>query len=501
LAKKESALATVNEQFSEPLWRLSNLYYIVDKMGRECKFVPNEQQYDFLTSIHGKDIILKARQLGFTTLAAIVSLDECLWTTNWSAAIIAHTRPDAQKILKTKVRFPYDKLPDGLKNEMPLVSDAADTLALANGSSVVVTSSARGGTLQRLHVSEFGKICARFPDKAEEIISGSFPAAENGHITIESTAEGQQGQFFDMTQRALGKKDAGDALNSMDFKVHFYPWWENQGYRQSPELVRITDADKKYFDNLEYNDGIKLDDWQRAWWVMQEQVQGGTMKREYPATPGEAFEQALEGAYFEQQLAHANKRNGIGAFPFDPRHEVNTFWDLGRNDATAIWLHQDINGRDRFIKYYENSGEEISHYLIWLRDWLKDIGGSWGSHYWPHDGDRQDLFLENGRLAVVDAMGFRPEIVSRVPHKMMAIEAARAAFPNCDFHHEGCSEGIKRLKHYRKEWDARRGVWKDKPLHDDNSNGADAFMTFAQGVTRVKDDWGTALVRGIGGIV
>lgn len=495
-------VATVNkEQFADPMWRLHNLYYIVNKNGNVVLFEPNRQQLDYLNSIHGRDLILKARQLGFTTLAAIVSLDECIWTPNWSAAIIAHTKPDAQNILKTKVKFPYSKLPEGLRNAVPAVSDAADTFALANDSSVQVTNSARGGTLQRLHISEFGKICARYPDKAQEIISGSLPAAENGHITIESTAEGQQGQFFDMTQRAMAKAERGDTLSDKDWKLHFYPWWDNEGYRLDPSLVRLKEEDKRYFRDLEHNEGVALDDWQQAWWVMQEETQGGTMKREYPATPKEAFEQALEGAYFEQQLSAANKRQSIGAFPYDPRYEVNTFWDLGRNDQTAIWIHQDIAGRDRFIGYYEASGEHISHYLTYLKDWLKEREAKWDTHYWPHDGDRQDLFLEKGRVGEVEELGFRPRIVPRVSNKLVAIEAARSAFPNCDFDESACAMGLKRMKHYRKEWDGHRGVWKDRPLHDENSNGADAFMTYSSGFVRQSSDWGQPLRRNLKGIV
>ena len=62
-----------------------------------------------------------------------------------------------------------------------------------------------------------------------------------------------------------------------------------------------------------------------------------------------------------------------------------------------------------------------------------------------------------------------------------AIEAARSIFPSCDFDEVSCAQGLKRLQHYRKEWDDQRGVWKDRPRHDDNSNGADAFQTFATG--------------------
>ncbi len=107
-------------------------------------------------------------------------------------------------------------------------------------------------------------------------------------------------------------------------------------------------------------------------------------------------------------------------------------------------------------------------------------------HYWPHDGKRQDEFLEHGRLAVVEDMGFRPRIVERPADKGEAIEAARNVFASCDFDEAGCAAGLKRLRHYRKEWDEQRGVWRDRPRHDDNSHGADGFMTFATGFVNVR---------------
>jgi len=494
LARVDSA------QYLNPRWRLANLYYIIDKHGKRVKFSPNNQQSDFMETLHGRDIILKARQLGFTTFAALISLDEGFWNPNWSSAIIAHTKPDAQKILKNKVAYPYSQLPEGLKAKVWPVNDAADTFALSNNSNVIVTNSARGGTLQRLHVSEFGKICARYPDKAQEIVSGSFPAAENGCITIESTAEGQQGKFFDMTQTAIEAQNSERKLTKLDFKMHFYPWHEHEDYQYADAGVNISAEDRKYFEALERNDGIETTEAQRAWWVKQEEIQGGTMKREYPATPKEAFEQALEGAYFENQLSHMYKHKKIGRFPIDPNYEVNSFWDLGRNDENAIWLHQEIAGRNRFVGYYENSGEFINHYILWLREWARENEMRWGDHYWPHDGDREDLFLENGRLGVAAKLGFKPKTVKRTASKQEAIEAARSALPGCDFDETGCALGIKRLKHYRKEWDARRGVWRDKPLHDENSNGADAFMTYAQGYKGTSSRKWSSPKRGLKGI-
>ena len=63
--------------------------------------------------------------------------------------------------------------------------------------------SLRSGTLQYLHVSEYGKICAKFPDKAREVRTGALNTVDkNGIVFIESTAEGQDGHFFELCQAA-----------------------------------------------------------------------------------------------------------------------------------------------------------------------------------------------------------------------------------------------------------------------------------------------------------
>jgi hypothetical protein len=102
-----------------------------------------------------------------------------------------------------------------------------------------------------------------------------------------------------------------------------------------------------------------------------------------------------------------------------------------------------------------------------------------GGHVVPHDGARESLWLEGGTKGVMSSLGFHPTIVERPRNKLEAIAAARAAFARCQFDEGACSLGLRRLRAYRKEWDESRGVWKDRPRHDDASHGADAFLTFA----------------------
>jgi hypothetical protein len=468
------------ELFGDPRWRLNNLYSIVDKKGRAVPFRPNWAQQEVIEGLHNRNLILKARQLGITTLCCLVYLDDCIFTPNVQAAVIAHKLDDAKVIFKNKVKFPYDNLDEGIRNAVPVTQDSADTLALGNNSALRVSTSTRSGTVNWLHVSEYGKICAQFPDKAEEIRSGAFPSAEHGIITIESTAEGEGGDFHQKSveSQELALREA--TLTRKDFRFFFFPWWREPTYTLERTNVPVSQEDTEYFDALEKEAGTVLTHAQRNWWVTEERQQGGNMKREYPATPKEAFEQAIEGAIFADDIAAAYKHKRIGTFPFDKTRPVNTFWDLGFNDETAIWLEQDNGAQPTFIQYYENSGEGIEHYLRWLKAWADEREAVFAEHYVPHDGDRKTIWTPEGTMVVMARLGFRPKVVGRHPDKWEAIKIGRRKFSTVTFDEAGCKEGLQRLKAYRKEWDEHRLVWRDKPHHGPESNGADAYLTFAQ---------------------
>jgi hypothetical protein len=154
--------------------------------GTTTPFRLNWAQAELLSSLHECNLILKARQLGFTTFIQLFMLDACLFNSNIRAGTIAHRLDDARTIFRDKVKFPYDNLPDMLKAARPIVRDSADELVFGNNSSIRVSTSMRSGTLQYLHISEYGQVCARYPDKAREIRTGALNAVQAG----ESTAEG-----------------------------------------------------------------------------------------------------------------------------------------------------------------------------------------------------------------------------------------------------------------------------------------------------------------------
>jgi hypothetical protein len=224
------------DYYSDRRWRLNNLYFITDKGGRRVKFTMNTAQQTLFEHMHTQNVILKARQRGFTTFIQLVMLDACVFNSDIRAGTIAHTLPDAQVIFRDKIRFPYDNLPDGLKHARPAENDNACELLLGNNSSIRVGVSLRSGTLQYLHISEYGKICAKFPQKAREVRSGALNTVDkNGLVFIESTAEGQDGHFFELCRNARTRRNTGEKLTAMDFKFTSRPGTTTRPRRCRPD--------------------------------------------------------------------------------------------------------------------------------------------------------------------------------------------------------------------------------------------------------------------------
>lgn len=183
---------------------------------------------------------------------------------------------------------------------------------------------------------------------------------------------------------------------------------------------------------------------------------------------------AVEGAIFEDELRVANTETRITSVPCDTTKPVNTFWDLGHGDQTAIWFIQKIGFEYHIIDFYQNARKKIQHYM----QVLQEKGYIYGTDYLPHDGTSNHLTGSSVEETMV-SLGRRVEIVPRIQAKTDAINAARTVFPMCYFDSERCQEGLQSLKRYRYDVDADTGKVSKNPLHDIYSDGADAFQTFA----------------------
>lgn len=468
----------------DPHWRIRNLYYIKDKQGQTVLFQPNEVQDKFIRELWYRNIVPKARQRGFSTVVQLMMLDACFFVPNTSAAVIAQDQATASKIMREKIEFAYTRLPRFLRDSNPIKTDNVTEKVWENGSSMTVSTSARGSTLAWLHVSEFGVICYASPIKADEIVTGALPAAEAGITVIESTAKGRDGEYYKMVQTAKANADSGKKLTKKEYKLHFASWWDADEYEMDPEGVYISDKDHQYFNEKEREIGREISLRKRAWYISTRKNDFGDddekMWAEYPTTIDEAFKVSTEGVYLAKQISTARREGRITKVPYRPGIPVNTFWDLGVDDDIAIWFHQTVGPADHFIDYYEVSNEP---YNIVVRE-MNSRGYVWGRHYLPHDGDqrRPGQFSLQTPKDMLEGLGLKNIIiVPRTPDLVaVGIQELRQDFATYWIDEEKCAAGLVHLEGYRKAWNDGMGVWSEYPMKNGHQHAADAIRQKAQ---------------------
>lgn len=424
---------------------------------------------------HNCEIILKARQLGITTWFGIFLLDNVLWRNHIQAGILAHTFKDASDIFRDKLKFAFDNLHPDIRKLFRTVGDSATELSFEHGSTIRVGTSLRSSTLQYLHISEFGKICARFPERAREVITGSLNTVHAGqHIFIESTAEGKEGAFFDLCQES----QKSVPKSNLDFKFFFFPWWKHPEYIQDVECSITSDL-REYFNKLDL-DGIKLSDPQKWWYATKHKTQKDDMQREFPSKPDEAFAASQDGYWYATYIKEAYDAGRCANIAYDRAIPVHTAWDLGQADSMAIWFFQ-INRSDdiNIIDFWQKNNTPLDLISIML----KAKGYNYGTHIWPHDANARDrsgiTFTQQARQLGIHGVVLEPHAL------LHGINLVKTTLSKCWFDKTKCAQGLKLLENYAKKWSTSFGGWTSEPIHNECSHCADAFRYLAAGLPRI----------------
>lgn len=395
-------IAYIKAHLSDVWWRLNNLYKIVNEDGELVTFRMRPAQRELFKNMHYRNIILKARQLGFSTGIDIYLLDQALFNKNLSCGIIAQDLPAAGEIFSTKISVPFDNLPVWLRTTFPVSTRREGAngghIEFAHGSKIRVSTSFRSGTVQRLHISEHGKICAKYPAKAKEVRTGTLNAIKDGCIVfIESTAEGVGGDFHTMSTRAMDLGQLNLPLTSQDYKFHFFAWWQDPKYQTSVPTggLRLSKYHQAYFAAVEQTMGITLLDEQKQWYIRKEIEQQEEMKQEFPSTPSEAFLTSgrrvftainvmqAEGQCKSPLLVYdiepvTGKRTKVQALRAGNAEELQRtllnhllVWELpDPNEDYAIGgdVAEGLENRDRssFDVVKKSSGEQVAHWFGYL---------------------------------------------------------------------------------------------------------------------------------------
>ncbi|WP_334164208.1 hypothetical protein [Phenylobacterium sp.] len=188
------------------------------------------------------------------------------------------------------------------------------------------------------------------------------------------------------------------------------------------------------------------------------------------------FNAATPGAYYGSLLEAARRDGRISRVPYDPALKVDTAWDLGIDDYTAIWFFQQVGREVRAIDYFETSGEGLQEVI---RRAIAPKPYVYGAHHLPHDVMVRELGAAGrSRYETLWGLGVSPISVGAAMNPEERINAGRSLIPITWFDAEKCAAGLDRLRAYRKRWSRATRSYSG-PLHDAASHGADAFGEFA----------------------
>ncbi len=193
-----------------------------------------------------------------------------------------------------------------------------------------------------------------------------------------------------------------------------------------------------------------------------------------------SFEASIRGAYYAKEIARAREDNRITNVPYEADLPVYTFWDLGISDYTSIGFFQLVGKEKRMIDYYQNNGFGLEHYAKILREKPYFYDG----HYFPHDVEVRELGSGKSRRETLESLGIRVSVVPNIPIAD-GINAGRIAFSGLWIDKTKCEVFIDAISQYRQEWDDKKGMFRDNPLHDWTSHAADMFRYFAVGLNKI----------------
>ena len=266
-----------------------------------------------------------------------------------------------------------------------------------------------------------------------------------------------------------------------------------------PEVLRPALSDRKGFCIFlgtpkghnafyeKYEEAVANDDWLAA--VYRASETGILDQEELDAAKvmmsSDQYAQEFEcswnanvpGAVYGKELEEAQADGRITNVPYNPASKVDTWWDLGVGDSTAIFFTQNIGRAVHVIDYYEARGEGLPHYckVLSSKNYL------YGEHNAPHDIEVRELGTGKSRREIAWDLGLNFRVVPKLPIED-GIHAAQMLIPRLYFDREKCKYGLECLRQYHRAYNERTRSFRATPVHDYSSHAADAFRYLAVGL-------------------
>lgn len=237
-------------------------------------------------------------------------------------------------------------------------------------------------------------------------------------------------------------------------KNHAFDLYERNKVNDSWFVQKLTIADTGVLDEADMEEERKAG-------MTEDMIQ-----QEYYCS----FTAAIQGSYYGHVYEEAEQANRFSNVPYDPSLPVYTVWDLGIGDSMAIGFWQLSGMEARLIDYLEATGEG----LPWYAQQIQQRGYTYGDHYAPHDIKVRELGTGKSRLETAKGLGINFKVVESLPVQD-GIDAGRALFKKAWIDKTKCADFLRLIPQYTKEWDEDNKCFKNKPLHDWTSHGADMW--------------------------
>jgi phage terminase large subunit len=247
----------------------------------------------------------------------------------------------------------------------------------------------------------------------------------------------------------------------------YTPRGRNHGY----DMLKMAEANDRWFAevvNIEQAGVLDVEA------VLAEERASGMpeelIQQEYFCS----FDIGNVGTIFDKEISQAEVDGRITSVPYDPNFPVQTAWDLGVRDATAIWFIQHVGFDIRVIDYYEATGEGMPHFI----NVINSKGYAYGRHIGPHDLEQREWASGNSKRQAAADHGLHFEVAPKLSIAD-GINAVRSKLPRCFFDKMRTDKGLKALRSYAYEYDEDNKVFRQTPKHNWASHAASAFRYYA----------------------
>lgn len=394
------------------------------------------QEFSFLFTSRSPNIAVVAARGTGKTYAAIQSTVQRLLNgrANGSAVFFSATLSQAKGTVESPMRQILSNYPDNFYSYNK--TDHLYTFYIGNGDvrELRLLSYEKGETKRGYHpdiivLDECGSIPSEMFGLVIEPMLAPAMSEGYGRLVAIGTAKGKN-KFYELMQRGKSKE---------------FPNWES--YTVKASTCNLLDSD--YL------------------WNMRNSLSEAEYAQEFEC---DFNANVLVGSVYGVYMDKYTKHNIDDKYDYDPALPVWTSWDLGHSNNTAIWFFQVKGDVVIFIDYYENSGYDITHFA----NEVLSKPYNYRKAILPWDAGMKNVRSSVTISEMLDEYGIKNEVLGNTSVKA-GIDSARLLLKTARFNKSKCEKGLEHLKSYRFKVDYKTGVDKQQPLHDEHSDGADAF--------------------------